>query len=379
MTMPACFVVVRVWWTARFHPTQILLYKSLRLALLCTLFAAQTTIAETANPAIIAFGSCLKQWEPQIFWDGISRLKPEVFIFTGDNIYSDAWNYKLLPEPERIAVAYDDLARNKKFRNFLNQAQANNTQIFAVWDDHDYGKNDAGAEYKYKLAAKKYFLDFFNLKQTATGDASRPGIYRSQSFILHGINIHLILLDTRSFRSKLTRTKPTKKCKAVNFLPNNDDKSTILGNDQWLWLQRELKKPADIRIIVSSIQVLPEEHCFEKWANFPKERERLLNLLDKNNSSFTLIISGDRHLGEISKLQLSNLKSPLYEITASGFNSALGENSKAKHEKNQHRVGGNILVNHFGTIELYKTMERINLKLQIRDENGVVLKAVEVD
>jgi hypothetical protein len=40
-----------------------------------------------------------------------------------------------------------------------------------------------------------------------------------------------------------------------------------------------LRQPADVRVIVSSIQVLPDDHRFEKWGNFPAERRRLLALI----------------------------------------------------------------------------------------------------
>ena len=98
--------------------------------------------------------------------------------------------------------------------------------------------------------------------------------------------------------------------------------------------RRTSKNRPILRIIASSIQLIPTEHCWEKWANFPKERIRMFELLRTTDASGVIVISGDRHLGEISVLPLDYLGYPLYEITSSGLNSALGENSDARDEQN---------------------------------------------
>ena len=40
-----------------------------------------------------------------------------------------------------------------------------NTQIIGVWDDHDYGKNDGGSDYKLKDKTREIFLDFIGEAQ----------------------------------------------------------------------------------------------------------------------------------------------------------------------------------------------------------------------
>ena len=35
------------------------------------------------------------------------------------------------------------------------------TPIIAMWDDHDYGQNDAGKEYPHKEASRQIMLDFW--------------------------------------------------------------------------------------------------------------------------------------------------------------------------------------------------------------------------
>ena len=79
--------------------------------------------------------------------------------------------------------------------------------------------------------------------------------------------------------------------------------------------RKELKdNTAAVTVIVSSIQLLAQEHRFEKWANFPNERARLLDLLNDYAKGKTLVISGDRHAAEISALELSGGKAHYWTL-----------------------------------------------------------------
>ena len=109
-------------------------------------------------------------------------------------------------------------------------------------------------------------------------------------------------LDTRYFRSNLIKI-------GNSYKPHKNKNSTVLGTNQWEWLNKELKQEHDILILASSIQVLATEHRFEKWANFPHERDSLLKLLYGLDSNI-LIISGDRHRSGFYR------KDNIYEFTS---------------------------------------------------------------
>ena len=350
---------------------RICLILSTLLSVACQNQADNTDRAPQSTHTV-AFGSCLRQWQPQTVWSAVSALHPDAFVFLGDNVYSDIGPYEKQQEPQRIWQAYQDLLTTDAYQRFLQSAAADNTQLYATWDDHDYGRNDGGADYPYKLQSKKYFMEFFLLKKTATGN-EQPGVYHSEYLNLGGLRVQLLLLDTRSFRSKLIYRPTTANCPSVNIAAYDDPSATILGDGQWQWLEGELKQPADIRILASSIEVLPFEHCYEKWSNFPLERSRLLKLLESTRANGVIIISGDRHLAEISRLPASTISYPLYEITSSGLNSAMGPDSQGAAEKNSLRVTAeNVLVNNFGTIEINRRDSGTELNLQIRDETGGV-------
>ena len=61
------------------------------------------------------------------------------------------------------------------------------------------------------------------------------------------------------------------------YSPSHVKGASMLGEAQWQWLEQELKKPAAIKLIASSLQLLPDFTGWESWANFPDYRKRLFH------------------------------------------------------------------------------------------------------
>ena len=327
------------------------------------------TSTAIANDWSIAFGSCLRQWQPQPVWDGILATNPQLFIFAGDNVYTATGPYRTLPEPERIDMAYQELAASNGYQRLREQVP-----VIATWDDHDYGVNNGGAEYPFKEASKAFFLDFFEVADNAP-ERSRAGIYGIRYLDSPIGRVQIILLDTRTFRSPLLYAATDQQCPHSKLEANPDPKTTILGVAQWDWLGEQLKEPAALRLLVSSIQVIPDRHCFEKWANFPHERQRLLDLLAEIKTGNVIILSGDRHLAEISRIDAAPFETPLYEITSSGMNSA----GAGKGEFNQYRITDeNVRADNFGTVHIDRVGDTFKLRLEIRGVDGGKLQSHSV-
>ena len=325
-----------------------------------TYFLSLSTVFSTdeSDTDVIAFGSCLKQYKPAPIFDAIINVKPDVFIFSGDNIYADTSNED---------VMLDKYAQLNSQRGFKKLKQL--TTIYATWDDHDYGKNDAGAEFLFKQRSQEIFLDFFQVPIDAPS-RKRDGIYSVHWHSNDSQRIQIILLDTRFFRGPLIKGETNKQCPKINYARQENPKVSMLGVEQWDWLKRQLLKPAQLRIIVSSIQVIPEEHCFEKWANLPHEREKLFQLIGNTKAEGVIFLSGDRHLAEISKLDHPAIPYPLYEVTSSGLNSA----RPGRGEKNQHRISqDNIREDNFGLIRVDWNQPRPVVDLQIRNVKGAIV------
>jgi alkaline phosphatase D len=129
------------------------------------------------------------------------------------------------------------------------------------------------------------------------------------------------------FRSPLKKDPTNPK---VN-IPNTDSDTTVLGEEQWAWFERRLREPAEIRVVISSIQLIANEHGSEKWDNFPKERARFLELLRRIQAKGVVVISGDSHLAELSALPPADgAPYPLYDLTTSGLNQPIAKESEHK-------------------------------------------------
>lgn len=314
----------------------------------------------TVAPSRIAFGSCAHQDQPQPIWDTILDNKPELFIFAGDNVYASK------PENKPIGEQYKKLNNNLKFRNFREKIP-----IMATWDDHDYGLNDGGEKNPEKEEAKKQFLIQWPYVRDAL-KLGQGGVYHSK--ILGGAKkksatVQLILLDTRWFRSELEKVVDSNQPLKI-YKPTTDKKKTLLGETQWRWLAKELRKPADFKIIVSSIQFLADSHGFEKWGNFPHEKQRMIDLIKSSGSRNIVILSGDRHRGAIAKLDIKGWGS-LYDITSSGIN-----RTNDNDETDPLYVGEQIKKENFGWISV--DWSRKIARVELRDMQNKTVNSVEI-
>lgn len=333
---------------------------------LLTVPALQGADPAPARPlSRIVFGSCADQNKPCPIWDKIAAAQPDLLVLLGDNIYADIEDGKLVPaKPDKIAACYKELNALPAFKAIRDK-----TPIVATWDDHDYGKNDAGVEYEYKDQSQKMFLDFFEVPADSPR-RQQKGVYHAVTYGPPGQRVQVIMLDLRYFRSPLKRAdKPLAGTRIVPYLPNEDAGATMLGDDQWKWLEERLKEPAEVRLIGSSIQFVTEDHPFEKWSNIPAERAKMLQLLRKTEAKGVIFLSGDRHLGELS-VETSALGYPLYDITSSGFNQATKEWRAP--EKNSRRVSAMPYGDNFGMITIDWSRPDPLVSLQLRDDQGEI-------
>lgn len=331
-----------------------------------TLGFAPTVIAQPKPPtqvSRIVFGSCADQNKPCPIWDKVVDAKPDLLVLLGDNIYADLENGKLKPsDPAKMAACYAELAAVPAFKKLRD-----GTYMMAMWDDHDYGNNDAGEEWLHKDDAQKQFLDFFNVPADSPR-RKQKGVYSAEMFGPEGKRVQVIMLDGRYFRSTIRKADKTLPGTTIRpYLSNTDADATMLGEEQWKWLEEQLKKPADVRIIGSGIQLVSDEHPFEKWANMPSERARLYKLIHDTRANGVIVLSGDRHLGDIS-MEPKAVGYPLYDITSSGFNQ--GSKEYRDPEPNKYRVGGMPWGNNYGVVQIDWTAKDPLISLQLRGDDG---------
>lgn len=85
------------------------------------------------------------------------------------------------------------------------------------------------------------------------------------------------------------------------YLPDTDPESseTILGEEQWAWLEEQFSQPATVRVVVASFQLAVVGHGFERWGLLPAELQRFYDLIESTRANGVVILSGDRHIGAI--------------------------------------------------------------------------------
>ncbi|MEQ8820906.1 MAG: alkaline phosphatase D family protein [Sumerlaeia bacterium] len=323
----------------------------------------------TTTPSRIAFGSGLRI-DPSTgelpIWQAILAAEPDVFVFLGDNVFADTMN------PSVMREAYARLAAQEGFQKLLQQAT-----VLATWNDHDYGQNDAGKEYRMREESAAIFREFWPMPAENYGhqDHAEDEVEGKTRFPEGGVHsshtfgdVAFILLDTRYNRDRTGR-------------PDGRNKA-ILGPKQFTWLENELKSnDAKIKFVASSIQFVSDLHRFERWGKqYEFARFRLIEYIGMNGIDGVMFLSGDRNFAEISARQWGPLY-PLIDVTASPMaNTSEHWQAQDWKEPNESRLSeGFYRGNNFGLITIGWDQPDPPITIQIRDERGEVVYEFETN
>ncbi len=308
----------------------------------------------------IALGSCFEPSMDSNIFNEIAQRDPDAFIFLGDNVYAEDESDD--PNLTSLRKAYADLAAVESFK-----ALRQSTPLMVVWDDHDYGKDDAGGDFKYREFSESLYEYVWNI--TATDErAKRDGVYFEETVGPIGKRVQFITLDTRSFRTPLT---PHPDPSIGRYTESQDPNQNVLGETQWQWFEDQLRKPADVRIIVSTIQLIADGHHWEAWRVMPAERERFFQLLESTRANGVVIVSGDRHSAAIYKLPDFE-PYPLVEMTTSSLNIPLTSFVKNPvDEPGPHRRINPYYETNYGLIDIDWDAGQLSMKLM--DETSQII------
>ncbi|MGQ0430669.1 MAG: alkaline phosphatase D family protein [Gammaproteobacteria bacterium] len=338
-------------------------------ASLATCDAATATPSSDPHPELgrtlarIGFGSCAEASKAQPIWDAVLARKCDLFIFLGDNIYADTRDMAVL------RAKYAELAAQPGFARLRGE-----TPVVAIWDDHDYGENDAGGEYPMKDESRRIFLDFWG-EPAGSPRRDRDGVYGCYVFGPPGRRVQVILPDLRYNRTPLVthdlggvddeawvRARLAAGLEVPGpHLRNPDPKATMLGERQWQWLERQFEVPAELRLFGSSLQVLADFTGWEAWINFARDHQRLIDLIRRKHANGVLFLSGDIHYAELSKLDV-NVPYTLWDLTSSGLTEEW-----AVPTPNANRASNVLPEANFGLIEIDWQGAATRLKLGIVD------------
>lgn len=316
----------------------------------------------------IAFGSCNHQGRSQHMWPRIGSVNPDIYLAIGDNIYGD-FGYQGEADLGSFISAYRQLGSEESF-----QALRAHVPMMAAWDDHDYGPNDSGGSFAFREWSETIFENFW---RSSDDVRSRPGIYDATIAGPEGRRVQIIMLDTRFFRSPL-KALPYQDPRPPlgSYLPDDDPAKTLLGQAQWNWLSAQLAKPAELRIVVSSIQVLTDAHGYEKWGNMPKERQRFFAALKARNSGGLVLVSGDRHSGAIYTENPDPLGEQVWELTTSSLNLAFVRDDASEREPDAKRHSAMITKENFGLVDIDWDKKTVAMRLLDNQAHEIISKSI---
>lgn len=360
--------VIRPKWIGKGGQRCLFFMVHLVLLTACTapsLPTGSVPLPQTRNAVVtaLAFGSCANQTKQQLIWDAVLAGRPDLFVFLGDNIYGDT------EEMDLLRARYNQLAQNPHFQRVRAQIP-----IIATWDDHDYGTNDAGADYPKKEESKQIFLDFFGEPAVSERRLREDGIYTAYVYGPVGQRVQVILLDTRWNRSPLVAVSEAayaerRRQRIGPYTANPDPDAQLLGEAQWRWLEAQLQQPAELRVIATSIPFLQAGTGWEIWANFPAEQERLPALIEQTRANGLLFITGDTHRAQFSK-RTAGVPYPLWEVNSSG----LTENVDWA-APDTSRLGGYYIEDNYGLIRIDWSEDDPEITMEIRAvDNDLVMQ-----
>ena len=343
-------------------------YRYLESALDLPTAGASPALPMDAAITRFGFGSCNTQDGPQDIWSTIAGSDPQFFMAIGDNVYGDrGWDGR--PDLGGFIAAYRKQAGHAPFAAFRRA-----TPMLATWDDHDFGPNDSGGDFYAREFSETLFETFWNSPADVRG---RPGVYQSVTMGPAEQRVQVILLDTRFFRTDLERLPYSEERRPLgNYAPNTDPAANMLGTAQWRWLADELAEPADLRIVVSSIQVLTEAHQFESWATMPLQRQRLLDMLGQRAGGGLLMLSGDRHSAGIYSMDLQGRDETMWEFTSSSLNLPFAEGDVSAREPDPLRRSPMVADANYGLVDIDWTARRYTMRLMGEDGTEILSQPV---
>ncbi|HIG31787.1 MAG TPA: hypothetical protein EYQ50_29835 [Verrucomicrobiales bacterium] len=265
------------------------------------------------------FSACLREkYMGYDVFDRIERIQPTFVALLGDQMYADydgnlndleryldnqtlqtkmAANGEMVLNDKTVLEAF----RNKYDRVFDEnyQEMASRIPLMAIWDDHDYGKDNSDGTYPYKMEARKAFKENYPDYEFIKCDG---GIYYKFSVT----DVDVFVLDTRWYRSPMQN--------------EDSETKTMLGREQLDWFLNGLKKSnAKFRIVFSSVSLneyggdtSSGRDGFDNWMSYTYQRGEIFQYINDNDIKGVMVFSGDQHY---PSAHILNWKSPLNPVS----------------------------------------------------------------
>ena len=274
----------------------------------------------------------------------IAQSDPDLMLWLGDNVYFREvdWGSK-----SGMHHRYSHMRKLPELQQLLGACPH-----VAIWDDHDYGPNDADGSWIHKDWAAEAFRNFWPNPSQGLPDADGQGITSGFSFM----DVDVFLLDNRTFR--------------VN--PDNLTRAPqMIGSAQLDWLISALQfSQAPFKLVAIGGQVVSDFAEYENMARFEEERNELLRRIDEEDIQGVVFLTGDRHSSELSQLTLPGGRTVL-DFTCSALTSGAYDHSG---EPNHNRIDGtSVGIRNYGTLRFSGPLDNRVMTIRTMDGEGNLL------
>jgi membrane-associated phospholipid phosphatase len=221
------------------------------------------TMPEGPSSFTVAFGACARTGSNGAVFDAIAELQPLLYVATGDLHYGN---------PDRNDVALFGGLYRRVLTAPAQAALYRSVPVAYVWDDHDYGPNDADATASSRPAARAAYRSY--VPHYPLPDGEDGAIY--QAFSVG--RVRFVVTDTRSERTA----------------------DSMLGAQQLAWLERELVTAGRTHALVVWVNPDPwiatADPEADNWGGYPDERRRIADVIAEAGIRNLVMVSGDAHM-----------------------------------------------------------------------------------
>lgn len=319
--------------------------------------------AESSASFKVAFTSCMNPIRVPIqpLWTQVGVFRPDVLLLIGDNNYMPMQPGAYEAPEETVAYA---MARYHRYLRDLPGLRSllSSTPTYAIWDDHDFGPNNSDRTFRWRELSLDLFKKYWPNPSAGTMDT--PGVFHS----FRVADVEFFMLDDRYHRD-----------------PNNaPDRATMLGAEQLAWLKAQLKaSTATFKVVVNGHTMTIDRHDQgEYWAHFGNEREAFLDWMFSERIEGVFFLSGDWHVGSLSRIEYSPEGYPLIEMISSNAGVSSVEADDHQYRYHRQNTGHNrrfdgpiindILDYNFGLLEFTGGVENRLVTLKLIDHRGEV-------
>ena len=290
----------------------------------------------------IAFGSCANEKEGSSkVWNRMNADNIDALVLLGDTPYIDTTDLAIQRK------RYREFAEVPAFADLVSH-----TPVYSIWDDHDFGRNDTDGNLVGKEKSRQAFSEY--RPNPSLGEEGQ-GIYTK----FRKGPVEVFLLDARWF----ARTE-----KSENKI------NTLLGKQQWAWLERSLKASTAPFKILACGMIFNDATRLGKtdyWGNYPTEYYRLLSVIKRNSISGISLVSGDIHWSRVIKHDTkSKIGYDLIEFITSPIHEKLISAANAPHEGDLFSIGE---INSFLLLNATRNAEARTLTMTITNASGEAL------